>query len=166
MRLKINLIILLFFLTACNNLDFLYKNDIKIKNPLYQKTAFILSGVNIPSFYSQALKYLVSVEIKEYELTVSINEEKIKRAVQSNQAISKLDHKLTFEYVLLNVEKKCVVFKREIASRFTFEPRSSGYNFGSDESLNDLYKTAVEINLQQFIDKVLNEDLTVCINEG
>ena len=46
MRLKINLIILLFFLTACNNLDFVYKNDIKIKNPLYQKTAFILSGVN------------------------------------------------------------------------------------------------------------------------
>jgi len=165
MNLKICSLLFFLVLLSCNNLDFVYKDNINLTNPVYKKTSINLSGINIPSFYGLALRYLGQDKEKIYRLTIDINEEKIKRSVESNQAVSKLDYNLTFAYELVNIEKNCLVFEKDIPSSFTFEPRSSGYNFGSDQSLKDLYETAGKYNLQQFIGYISNTNLTNCVNE-
>ncbi len=165
MNLKICSLLFFLVLLSCNNLDFVYKDNINLTNPVYKKTSINLSGINIPSFYGLALRYLGKDKEKLYRLTIEINEEKIKRSVESNQAVSKLDYNLTFAYELVNIEKNCLVFEKDIPSSFTFEPRSSGYNFGSDQSLKDLYETAGKNNLQQFIGYISNTSLTNCVNE-
>lgn len=166
MHLIFYVISLCLFLVSCNNLDFVYKNNDDLKNPIYKKTTLYLSGVNIPSFYGQALKYLGEDEEMLYQLKITTDEEKIKRSVESNQAISKLDYKIIFKYELLDTKMGCFVFEKEIISRFTFEPKSSGQNFGSDQALNGLYETAGKNNLQQFIGYVSNDNLKFCINES
>ena len=166
MFLKIYLIFVLLFLVSCNNLEFVYKNDLNLNNPIYKKTSFALSGVEIQSFYGQNLRYFGEFEEELYKLIIIINEEKKKRSVKSNQAISKLDYKLIFKYQLLNNKKKCTVYSRQLISRFSFEPRSAGYNFGSDQSLIDLYNQAGRNNLQQFTNSLSGVDLESCINEG
>ncbi len=166
MFLKIFLISILLFLVSCSNLEFVYKNDLDLNNPLYKKTSFVISGLEIQSFYSQNLRYFGEYEEELYKLIIKIEEEKTKRSVKSNQAISKLDYKIIFNYQLLNNNKNCVVYSRQLISRFTFEPRSAGYNFGSDQSLINLYNRAGGNNLQQFIDNLSDVNLESCINEG
>ena len=163
---KIYLISILLFLTSCSNLEFVYKNDLNLNNPIYKKTSFALSGLEIQSFYAQNLRYFGEYDQELYKLVIDIGEEKTKRSVKSNQAVSKLDHKLLFKYQLLNNKKNCVVYSKQLISRFTFEPRSAGYNFGSDQSLINLYNQAGRNNLQQFIDSLSGIDLETCINEN
>ena len=165
MFLRFNLIFILLFLSSCSNLEFVYKNDKSFSNPLYKKTSLDLSGLEIQSFYSQNLKYFGEYDEELYKLIINIDEEKIKRSVQSNQAVSKLDYKLMFKYQLLNNKRNCVVLNKKLITRFTFEPRSGGYNFGSDQSLVSLYNQAGEDNLQQFINSLINVNLESCINE-
>ena len=163
---KIFLFSILLFLISCSNLEFVYKNDLNLNNPIYKKTSFALSGLEIQSFYGLNLRYFGEYEEELYKLIIDIDEEKKKRSVKSNQAVSKLDYKLIFKYQLLNNKKNCIVYRRQLISRFTFEPRSAGYNFGSDQSLIDLYNKASGNNLQQFINSLSGVDLESCINEG
>ena len=166
MFLRFCVISILLFLVSCSNLEFVYNDDINISNPIYKKTSFALSGIEIQSFYAQSLTYFGEHEEELYKLIINIDEEKTKRSVKSNQAISKLDYKLIFNYQLLNNKKNCIVFTKELITRFTFEPRSDGYNFGSDQSLIDLYNQAGESNLQQFISNLSDIDFGYCINEN
>tara|TARA_B100000989_G_scaffold229431_1_gene176321 strand:+ start:4219 stop:4719 length:501 start_codon:yes stop_codon:yes gene_type:complete len=166
MLVKIYLISTLLFLASCNNIKFVYKNDLNSNNPIYKKTSFALSGLEIQSFYGQNLRYFGEYEEELYKLIINIDEEKTKRSVKSNQALSKLDYKLIFKYQLLNNKINCVVHNKQLISRFTYEPRSAGYNFGSDQSLIDLYNQAGGKNLQQFINSLAGVDLGSCINES
>ena len=166
MFLKYYLISILIFLVSCSNLEFVYEDNKKLSNPVYKKTSFALSGLEVQSFYAQNLKYFGEYEEELYKLMININEEKTKRSIKSNQAVSKLDYKLIFNYQLINNKKNCIVFTKELITRFTFEPRSDGYNFGSDQSLINLYNQAGESNLQQFINNLSDVDLEYCINEN
>ncbi|MDC3131884.1 hypothetical protein OA492_03115 [Pelagibacteraceae bacterium] len=166
MRLKFLIIPFFIVLTSCSNLDFILKEDVNLTSPTYKKTTIILSGVDIPSFYSQTLKYFGEYDENLYQLKIKINEEKIKKSVETNQAISKLEYKLTFNYELLNNKLNCIVYKKEIISRFTYEPKSSGYNFGSDQSLINFYEEAAYISLQEFIGYIYNMNLDLCSNEN
>ena len=166
MNLKICSLLFFLVLLSCNNLDFVYKDNINLTNPVYKKTSINLSGINIPSFYGLALRYLGKDKEKLYRLTIEINEEKIKRSVESNQAVSKLDYNLTFAYELVNIEKNCLVFEKDIPSSFTFEPRSSGYNFGSDQSLEKMYELAIKESLEKLIKFISAIDVFVCDNEN
>tara|TARA_B100001057_G_scaffold496626_1_gene598572 strand:- start:2566 stop:3066 length:501 start_codon:yes stop_codon:yes gene_type:complete len=163
---KICLTFFLLFIVSCNNLDYVYNENKSYNNPIYNESEINLGGLEIPSFYSQVVRHIGLNEEGQYQLIISIDEEKIKRSVEKNQAISKLDYVLRFKYELLNKSKKCFVFEKNIISRFTFEPKASGYNFGSDHSLNDFYRTAGNNNLQEFIGFVSNIDLTTCIDEA
>jgi len=165
MFLKTYLISILLFLVSCSNVEFVYKNNLNLNNPIYKKTSFALSGLEIQTFYAQNLKYFGEYEEELYKLIIDIDEEKKKRSVKSNQAVSKLDYKLIFKYQLLNNKKSCIVHSKQLISRFTFEPRSAGHNFGSDQSLIDLYNQAGRNNLQQFINSLSGVNLETCINE-
>ena len=100
MFLKTYLISILLFLVSCSNVEFVYKNNLNLINPIYKKTSFALSGLEIQSFYAQNLRYFGEYEEELYKLIIDIDEEKKKRSVKSNQAVSKLDYKLIFKYQL------------------------------------------------------------------
>ncbi len=166
MYFKVCLIFIFLFVLSCSKIEFVYKNDIDTNKDIYNKTSVVISGIDIPSLYGHSLRYLGNDDKGLYLIKINIDEKKIKRSVQSNQAISKLDYKLFFKYELSNVEKQCVIYEKEIITRFTFEPQSSGYNFGSDESLDKQYETSARDSLQQFINYLSGIDLNYCINEN
>ncbi len=166
MYLKVGLIFICFFVLSCSKIDFVYKNNIDANKDIYNKTSVAISGVEIPSLYGHSLRYLGKDNEGLYLIKINISEKKIKRSVQSNQAISKLDYKIFFNYELSNVVRKCLIYQKEIISRFTFEPQSSGYNFGSDESLNMLYDISARDSIQQFISYISGVNLNYCTNEN
>lgn len=161
-----NLLITLLFVASCSNLDFTYGDNTQIKNPIYNKTKVTLSGKDLTSVYMVIPELLGRSKEVDYELFIDIDEIKTRRSVQNNQAIAKMDYKLIFTYKLYDIKETCYIFKKEIISRFTYVPKSSGYNFGSDKSLDNKYKITVKKSLYNFVDLLSNESSFECINEG
>ena len=157
------LITFIFILTSsCNNMDFTYKNNGNLTNPLYQKTNITTSGVNLA--YINSYIPLVFGENKDnvYSLEIEIIENKTKSSVEKNQATSNLRYELRFKYTLVSVEQDCVTYKKEVLSYFTIIPKSEGYNYGTDASLEKKYELVIADNLSQFISFISNNDINSC----
>ena len=166
MKSKFFLIFILIFLTSCGNIEFVHKSDVSPRSDIYNKVDYIFKGKEITANYKFASIYLGSNIFPEYKLTIHIDEKKIKRAVEINQVASKLDYELLYTYSLTNLLKECLVYNKSIYSRFSHVPKSSGYNFGSEKSLDSMYELAADDNLSQFIRLVSNVDLSICKNEN
>ncbi len=160
------LLVLIFSLglVSCGEIKFTYKEQENLTNPIYNKTKYNFSGKDIVALNRYASIYFGKNNDPAYYLSVKVEEEKIKKSIKSNQAASKIDYKLTFDYSLSNQENECVVFKRKIFSRFSYVPKSSGYNFGSDQSLEKMYELAAKENLGLFINHISEKTLDTCIN--
>ena len=162
---RIFLIIFFLVLASCSGLDFVYKSEDSYKTPLYNKTIYEFVGKEIPSIYRYASKYFGNGEEPKNKLTVFVEEVKIKRSVQTNQAVSKLDYELKFDFKLEDMSKKCVIYEKVTYSKFSYEPKASGYNFGSDKSLENMYDLATKESFRGFLDYVIGLDLSKCNNE-
>ena len=93
---------------------------------------------------------------------IDIQEKQTKRSVEVNQATSNLRYELRFLYTLISVEKNCIVYEKEILSQFSIIPKSSGYNYGADVSLEKKYELVVVENLNQFISFLSSIDIKNC----
>jgi hypothetical protein len=157
------LITFIFILTSsCSNMDFTYKNNGNLTNPLYQKTNIATSGVSLT--YINSYIPLVFGENKEniYNLEIEIIENKTKSSVEKNQATSNLRYELRFKYTLVLVEQDCITYKKEVLSYFTIIPKSEGYNYGTDASLEKKYELVIVDNLSQFISYISTKDINSC----
>ncbi len=159
-------IVIITYLYSCSNISFVYENTDKQNNKLYNKISYNVAGTDIPSVHRLVGNYYGQSKKPVYNLSIIVSQSKKKRSVQTNQAIAKLDYELKFNYELSHINKKCLVFNKNIYSRFTYVPKSSGYNFGSDQSLVRMYELAVKEGLDRFNDLVFNIDRLECKNEG
>ena len=66
---------------------------------------------------------------------INVEQEKTKTSVETNQAVSKLRYELKFIYTLVLNKEKCVTFSKDLLTYFSIIPKSSGYNYGTDSSL-------------------------------
>ena len=154
-------ILSILYMASCSGIEFVYKEQENLTNPIYNKTVVNLSGKEIPFTQRYISTYIGNGSDKIYSLGISIAEEKIKRSVQSNQAVSKMDYNLEFFYSLRNLNKNCVVYEKSLFSNFSYAPKSEGYNFGSDESLDQMYKLATKENIERFV-RFISAEKLVC----
>ena len=103
-----------------------------------------------------------SSENQEFSLSIFIEEKKTNRSVETNQATSNLLYELRFYYILKSNREKCQTYEKEILSSFSIIPKSSGFNYGTDASLEKKYEIAVTENLNQFMSLLSNVDLHEC----
>ena len=155
------LILSILSMVSCSGIEFVYKEQENLTNPIYNKTVVNLSGKEIPFTQRYISTYIGNGSDKIYSLGISIAEEKIKRSVQSNQAVSKMDYNLEFVYLLRDLNKNCVVYEKSLISNFSYVPKSEGYNFGSDESLDQMYKLATKENIERFV-RFISEEKLIC----
>ena len=159
---KLFIVFLFYFVVSCGRVEFVYKNDKNSINPLYQKTKIITSGADLsfmnsylPMFFGESNQYA-------YILKININEKKTKRSVETNQATSNLRYELRFNYTLTSIKKDCITYEKEIVSYFSIIPKSSGYNYGTDTSLEKKYELAIGNNLNQFVSILSNINIDGC----
>ena len=159
---NILLIIIFLFISSCNGIEFVYKEKTHVINPLYEKTKVSTSGVDI-NFINSYLPMLFGQNSEDlFNLSIKIDEKKTKISVEKNQAASNLRYELRFKYTLISKENNCITYEKELLSYFSIIPKSSGYNYGSDTSLEKKYELAVTENLNQFISKLSDVDIYNC----
>ena len=154
-------ILSILYMASCSGIEFVYKEQENLTNPIYNKTVVNLSGKEIPFTQRYISTYIGNGSDNIYSLGIRIAEEKIKRSVQSNQAVSKMDYNLEFVYSLRDLNKNCVVYEKSLFSNFSYAPKSEGYNFGSDESLDQMYKLATKENIERFV-RFISEEKLIC----
>ena len=98
----------------------------------------------------------------EFDLLIDIKEEKTKRAVETNQATSNLRYELRFNYTLVSNKKNCLIYKKKILSNFSIIPKSDGYNYGTDSSLERKYELAITENLNEFVSLISKVNINIC----
>jgi len=155
-------IFLFFFVISCAGVEFVYKNEKSLVNPLHQKTKVITSGTNLSFMNSYLPMYFGETNEYTYNLQINVNEKKTKRSVETNQATSNLRYELRFYYTLTSIKKDCITYKKEIISYFSIIPKSEGYNYGTDTSLEKKYELAVSDNLNQFVSTLSDINLDNC----
>ncbi len=151
------------FVISCASIDFVYNEKKNLVNPLYQKTEVSTSGVNL-NFINSYLPMFFGVNNKNsYSLIIDIKERKTKRSVETNQTASNIKYELRFFYTILLEKENCVSYEKEIVSSFSIIPKSSGYNYGTDTSLEKKYELVVVENLNQFVSTLSDIDIENCL---
>ena len=149
---------LLFFIFSCSNIEFVLK-DSSLKNPLKNKTALLIDKHSEERFVRGLYSFFGNSEGYDYILKTKFLEKKENRIVRNNQVAEKIEYTLQTEYELFYKTLECKIFKKTIISKFSFTPKSDGYNFGSDRSFDRLYASSVNKNINDFI-------FSLQINEG
>lgn len=163
---KLKIFIIIFSLTSCSGVQFIYNDSKSITNPLYKKTVYEFTGRELSALNKYAAFYLGNSNKPEYSLRIDLEEKKTRKSIQSNQTVSKVDYSLTIGYSLFLIEKDCVVYNKLSNASFSYLPKSAGFNFGSDESLNQLYDLAIKRNIYAFVSGLGDKDLKSCIDEN
>ena len=159
---KLVCLLLFFFITSCGGIEFVYKDNYNNINPLYEKTEVNTTGKDLTYINSYLPMFFGKNIENNFSLLINIEENKTKRSVETNQATSNLRHELKFSYVLKSKSKDCVIYTKEITSYFSIIPKSDGYNYGTDASLEKKYELAISDNLKQFISFLSNIDINDC----
>jgi len=155
-------VIIFLFIISCGDIEFVYKEDKNFINPLYEKTEINTSGFDINFMNSYIPMFFGNKKEDLFSLSIKIEQNKVKRSVETNQATSKLRYELKFIYTLVLTEKNCVTFNKELVSYFSIIPKSSGYNYGTDSSLEKKYQLATTENLNRFVSIIMDRDLNSC----
>jgi hypothetical protein len=126
--------------------------DSSLTNPLKNKTSLIIDKNSEERFLRSLYSYFGNNEKNEYILKISFLEKKENRIVKNNQVAEKIEYTLEVNYDLFYKTSECKVYNKTIISKFSFTPKSAGYNFGSDKSFDNLYSSSIDQNINNFID--------------
>ena len=142
---------LLFFIFSCSNIEFVMK-DSSSTNTLKNKTLLLIDKNSEQRFVRGLYSYFGNNEKYEYLLKTGFLEKKENRIVKKNQVAEKIEYTLEVNYDLFYKTNECKVYNKTIITKFSFTPKSAGYNFGSDRSFDKLYSNGVDQNINNFID--------------
>ena len=141
----------LFFIFSCSNIELVLKDGSQA-NPLRDKTALLVDKNSEERFVRGLYSYFGNSEKYEYILKTKFTESKENRVVKKNQVAEKIEYTLAVDYDLFYKTSECKIFTKRIISKFSFTPKSAGYNFGSDRSFDKLYNSSVNQNINSFVD--------------
>ena len=142
---------LLFFIFSCSNIEFVLKDN-SLTNPLRNNTSLLIDKNSEERFVRSLYSYFGNNEKYEYILKTVSSEKKENRIVKNNQVAEKIEYTLEVDYDLYYKTSECKVYNKTIISKFSFTPKSAGYNFGSDRSFDKLYNGSINQNINSFID--------------
>tara|TARA_B100001057_G_scaffold385285_1_gene391975 strand:- start:2412 stop:2900 length:489 start_codon:yes stop_codon:yes gene_type:complete len=156
------IIFFLFIITSCNSFEFIHDDSDNLINPLFEKTKVKTTGIELVFMNSYLPVVFGNNKIENFNLSINIEEKKTKRSVETNQATSNLRYELSFFYSLVSDIKNCITYEKEILSSFSIIPKSSGYDYGTDASLEKKYELAIIESLNRYISLLSEVDIYNC----
>ena len=148
------------FLVSCGGFNLVLKegtSSIKLKG----NTNVIFDKNQNERLVGELFSFLGNNEKGDYILVVNYTEEKENILVKKNQVAEKIDYEIIIDYDLFYKDRVCKIYNKKIISQFSFVPKSFGYNFGSDRSLEALYRTTINKNIRSFANSAPSQ--TNCI---
>lgn len=152
-------LLLFFLLLSCSNIELVLEDDIFPKQ-LKDQVRIVFSENDEEIFIRELYSVFGNNNNGNFILKTSFSEKKENRIVKNNQVAEKIDYELSANYELFYKNRECKIFDKKIVSKFSFFPKSFGYNFGADRSYEKLYADTIKKNVQNFVDLIPNS--TAC----
>lgn len=137
------------FLFSCSNIELILKEK-NPKNILENNVELIFGEVSEDIFLKKMFEVFGNSQNADYILVTSFSERKENVLVKQNQVAEKISYILIVNYELYYKNRNCNVYNKRVTSKFSFVPKSFGYNFGADRSLEKLYNRAIISNIEIF----------------
>lgn len=153
MKERIIILFSVLLLSSCGGINFVLEND-ATNTGLSEKTLLINNNKTNSIFNQEMSSYFRADKEYDYILITNLSEEKENRLVKQNQVAEKIDYKLIVDYELFYKNRGCKILVKQLVSQFSFVPKSFGYNFGTDRSLEKLYRNSIEKNISEFVELV------------
>ena len=128
-------------------------------NKLKGNTWLVIGKNNNEIFEQELFSFFGNNKSGDYILNTSFLEKNENILVKNNQVAEKINYELIIEYTIFFKNKSCNIYKKKLTTKFSFLPKSFGYNFGADRSLEKLYKNSVRKNMQDFINSIPTENI-------
>ena len=144
------IVLVFLILCACNNIELVLK-DTNTINPYKDKTSIIFDESILPEVAFEFMSLIGNQKKGEYILRVSFSEKKENIIVKKNQVAEKIDYEILINYRVFKKNNGCEIIRKNITTRFSFVPKSFGYNFGTERSFKKLYKSSVRKNIDIFL---------------
>jgi len=141
---------LLFVLISCESIELVLKESIST-NQFKDKTIIVINGNKEEVFTQELFSFFGNNQEGEYILITAFSEKKENRLVKKNQVAEKIDYELTASYEIFYKNRNCKIYNKKITTQFSFVPKSFGYNFATDRSIEKLYRNSIRNNIQNFI---------------
>jgi len=155
MKVKILAALFLFaFISSCSSIEFVYKN-MGLVEKYINKTKVIAHG-DESEFLTASLtkkfgtigrvyKYILRTNIKINETVTSTNQDQSATGYLVN---------IIIQYDLTNDTGSCLLYSNSIKTSFTYNAKSEGYNFGTEQSLEKNIKQNINKNLEIFLQRL------------
>ncbi len=143
-------LLFLFFVIACSHIE-LVLDDSSLTNQLRDKTSISVKGGGSEKLAQELYSFFGNNDGGEFILLATFSEKKENRLVKKNQVAEKIDFELIVDYQVFYKDRSCNIFNKKIISKFSFVPKSFGYNFGTDRSFKKLYNSSIRKNIKKFI---------------
>ena len=138
---------------SCSNIDLVLKES-SSPNHLKNNVLVVVDGEEKQRLERELRSFFGNNKKNEYILTVLFVENKENRLVKQNQVAEKINYELDISYGLFYKNRECKILDKKIITKFTISPKSFGYNFGTDRSLEKLYISSINKNILNFINTI------------
>jgi len=157
---------LMVLIINCSGFTFVY-NDVNF-DKIKEKTLFSISGNNRDIINSYLLSKIGRSESNPTYFLSIVSSESIDAAViEADATASKFMIKHDIKYTLNNINKKCIIFEKNILTNNLYDAKSAGYSFGTDLAEKELSTKNLRSNIDQFLSELsINYNNLKCKNEG
>ena len=169
MKLPNLLFVLVLLIGGCSQIDFVLKNA-GSKSSIENLLVYEVSGVKTEYLLESLISNFGSIKNendKRFRLGADIEETVVKTTIETNQVSTTLQYTIVVNYELIDLNEDCKTVNKRYEDSFTHYPKSQGYNFGTDLSLQKTYKNYVNSNVLNFKTYLeTNQDFISCTNES
>ena len=167
MKNLIPLFFLCFVAVGCANFEFVYDKHPVLKN-LENNTSLNIAGDNSSVVISQFYRIFgTPAPNRKFNIAAQTKERVVPLVYDTDGTVSKQEVIHTIFYTLNDSVNNCKILSKEISSRTTFDVASSGYNFGSDLSRQEITELNIKKNIEGFFDYLVSyENDMVCPDEN
>ena len=148
------------FIFSCSNIEFILKEE-DGTNRFKDKVLVVSNGNWERRFVKELYSVFGNNTKNEFILITTFVEKKENRIVKKNQVAERVDYFLEVNYELFYKTKECKIYNKKVVSTFSVSPKSFGYNFGADQSFEELYAASIKKNIQKFIRSTPNNNSCV-----
>ena len=146
-------------------IDFVLKNA-SSKSSIENLLVYEVSGVKTEYLLESLISNFGSIKNendKRFRLGANIEETVVKTTIETNQVSTTLQYTIVVNYELIDLNEDCKTVNKRYEDSFTHYPKSQGYNFGTDLSLQKTYKNYVNSNVLNFKTYLeTNQDFISC----
>lgn len=161
---RLSIVLISFLFWSCSNFEFVYNSgSVKIKNSIKEKTVIAVSGDDSDIISSYLNNQIGSPKKGSANYLIIVNSKKSVggTVIEKDATASKINIEYNIVYEFKNIKQSCLIIKKELKAKSSYDSKSAGYSFGSDVSEQETSKKIIKTNIDNFLNDLYLSEINL-----